>query len=247
MHLRIRTPQVLSILLLAAAGLPLGQAAEPATPEKTPSPGIERVYRTQFLRGQDGPLIAHQACLALPGTPLRPCTYRVEDGSWFVFRTDEEGHRAIAAALARADAAPQAQSYRVTLLRASAEAAPAPSLPAGETRALEGARQVLPFRGYRVIDAGFLRTAESGALTLASDSPGAVFRIQMELRRDTTATSSAMNVHEFAVKRRITGTGQEEWLLQTSFWINSGETVVVGTSRLNSDSEALVVLLTAGE
>ena len=213
MHLRIRTPHVLSILVLAAAGLPLGQAAEPATPEK---PGIERVYRTQFLRGQDGPLIAYQACLALPTSPSRACTYRIEDGSWFIFRTDEEGHRAIAAALARADAVAPAQTYRVTLLRASAEAAPAPSLPAGETRALEGARQVLPFRGYRVIDAGFLRTAESGALTLASDNPGSVFRIQMDLRRDTTGANTAMNVHEFAVKRKITATGQEEWLLQTS-------------------------------
>ena len=33
--------------------------------------------------------------------------------------------------------------------------------------------------------------------------------------------------------------------LQTSFTINPGETVVVGTSKLNGDDSAVVVLLTA--
>ena len=126
MQLRTRASHLLRILVLAAAGFPLGHAAEPAPAEATP--GIERVYRTQFLRGQDGPLIAYQACLALPAAPSRSCTYRVEGGNWFIFRTDEEGHRAIATALAREDAAPPTQIYRVTLLRASSETAPAPSL-----------------------------------------------------------------------------------------------------------------------
>ena len=108
---------------------------------------------------------------------------------------------------------------------------------------------MLPFRGYRLIDGGFLRASGRGALTLAGDGAGTSFRVEMELRRDATAPARAMNVHEFVVKRQFAGSDKQEWLLQTSFWINSGETVVVGTSRLNGgeDPAALVVLLTAGE
>ena len=244
---RIPLAPLLGALLVVAAGAVPTPAAEPEKPEAGNLPGYERVYRTQFLRGQDGPLIAYQACLALPSTPSRPCTYRIEGGNWFIFRSDDAGHKAIAEALAREDAAPPTQTYRVTLLRATPAAAPAPHLPAGEMRALEGAKQVLPFRGYTLIDGGFLRSSERGALTLAGDEPGSSLSVAMALRREATSSTKAMNVSEFVVKRQQHSSGKETQLLHTAFWINAGETVVVGTSRLNGGDEALVVLLTAGE
>ena len=72
--------------------------------------------------------------------------------------------------------------------------------------------------------------------------------------RPTTDPNAPLLIERFNVRRRTTVNVPVEGgyvpetrstnILQTTFTINPGETVVVGTSKLNGDDTAMVVLLT---
>ena len=62
---RIPLAPLLGPLLLVVAGSVPTPAAAPENPEAGGGPGYERVYRTQFLRGQDGPLVFDRGAGAL--------------------------------------------------------------------------------------------------------------------------------------------------------------------------------------
>ena len=119
-------------------------------------------------------------------------------------------------------------------------------------KALEDLRDFLPFDSYRLLDFAWLRTSvRSSARVKGPD--GRTFRLTLNLggwRDDETAKIYISNFD----LRETTGTnldvqngllrGPQE-LISTSFGMEEGETVVVGTSRLDGDQRALVVLLTA--
>lgn len=147
--------------------------------------------------------------------------------------------------------------FHVTLVAASREAvaAPAGELPPGVAAALADLRDFLPYRGYRVVDSALLRTTGAARARLAG--PGGE-RYEAELR--FRPLDGSFLVEHFALRKEPTvpqpetpGTSRgpalapraPEPALETSFRIARGETVVVGSSRLESGGGALIVLLTA--
>ncbi len=150
---------------------------------------------------------------------------------------DGATHARIAGVLAEKDGVPATHAFQVVLLLADRQAGGLPAdLPANCRKAVEDVRGFLPFTRYRMLDAGLLRTTEQGKMLLGgvAGSP-----VEVELRMRGHA-GDQLSVAMF----RVATTGV---VIQTAFGIKIGETLVVGTSKLNGGDEALVALVSAVE
>ncbi len=156
----------------------------------------------------------------------------------------------IQALLAEFDRLPETRSFQIVVLSADRSGSGSVDVPANVSEALEDLRTFLPYTGFSVLGTGWLRTSAYGSTTL----PGPM-ELDVSLSfRPTADPTAALLIERFNVTRRTTvnlpvegGFAPEtrtQSILQTTFTINPGETVVVGTSKLNGDDTAMVVLLT---
>ncbi len=241
---------VLSILG-AALGVPaFAEEEKPRGDGAGPEGTVARVYRVQYLNPQDAVMIAQQICLAEAGEAN--CEYRFAGRNWFTFYSTEAIHQKIETEIARLDIAPPSLNFRLSLLMAGDSDRPDPELPGGERQALEDLRQFLPYKGYRLIDSGWIRSRETADLRLGNQPP---FQMSMRFHWDFASGTREFLVERFVLRRagyqKETGGDirqiDPKELLRSSFAMKVGETVVVGTSKLNGNNEALVILLTAEE
>lgn len=161
-----------------------------------------------------------------------------------------EIHERITMLLMEFDRAPETRAFQIVVLAASRTGPSTTDLPEGAQRALEDIRDFLPYTSFRVLGSGWIRTSGYGETTL----PGPMeFGVEIRFRGSSAADSLIMidgfQVYQ-AIPARVLPNGETQprehrSVLETTFSIHPGETVVVGTSRLNGDEEALVVLLTA--
>lgn len=153
--------------------------------------------------------------------------------------------------LAEFDRPPETRSFQIIVLAADRSGSTSDDVPANVQQALQDVRDFLPYNGFRLIGSGWLRTSEYASTTL----PGSEDFIA-ELRfRPTTDPAAAVLVEGFGIYRRVpvtttrdgTSTTQFERrnVVESIFTISPGQTIVVGTSKLNGDNTAVVVLLTA--
>ncbi|HEX7151196.1 MAG TPA: hypothetical protein VF618_06890 [Thermoanaerobaculia bacterium] len=139
------------------------------------------------------------------------------------------------------------QLFQVVILHGTMSGAEATeNVPKNVDRAIADVRDFLPFKRYRFIDSGLLRlaTGSSGQLTLDGVS-NTQYRVNFGVN---PRTQSHVHISNFTVQPLTGNVGEQsvgKAVIQTSFEINGGETVVVGSSRLGGGSDALIVLLTA--
>ena len=144
----------------------------------------------------------------------------------------------------------------VLLLGEQTGSIPTQGLSASAQRALADIKEFLPYKGYRVLDTQWVAGYEFGR------SKGQIrgleqkdFTFELETRPDLNliaakpgAPNGPLAWAQFKLVTPPMGwvNGKETvvTMLDNSFAIKPGETVVVGTSRLQGDS-ALIVLLTA--
>jgi hypothetical protein len=156
---------------------------------------------------------------------------------------------------------PSGDSYlfHVTLVVAGNEAGgetPA-DLPAGVRQALDEIRELLPFKSFRLLDSTLVRTNGRARVKLQGPD-GDVFTARLQFRStEEDGDSRTFVVDDFSITRlrkedadaQPLGPGiaprAPESPLTASFRIREGETVVVGSSRIDGGSKALIVLLTA--
>lgn len=153
--------------------------------------------------------------------------------------------------LAELDHLPETHSFQIVVLAADRSATLSPEVPANVRQALEDVRDFLPYTGYSVLGSGWLRTSNYGRMTL----PGEEQYIAELNFRPTTDPQSALLIEQFSIYRQVPmstpveGGYKTEFarreVVQSTFTINRGETVVVGTSKLNGGDTAVIVLLTA--
>jgi hypothetical protein len=174
-------------------------------------------------------------------------------------RSDSATHERIARALAKADAAPLTQSFQLLLLAASThKGAGEPDVPASAQKALADLRGFLPYKDYKLLDSTWLRAtqdrATEGRVVGRGDQGYTV-----KLRFRTTGSDQMFLDHfeldeELMMPRPDSAAKKGEPaaaphaprdLISTSFSLKKGETIVVGTSKIDGSEEALVVLLTA--
>jgi hypothetical protein len=162
----------------------------------------------------------------------------------------------IARALAKADGNPRDQSFQLLLLAAGTKPrGGGPEVPANVQKALAELKGFLPFKGYELLDSTWMRGTQdrvTEARLVGRD--GAVYDVTLLFRApssgDLFIDGFRLKAEPFtptspggAMETRNTRPGRD--LIQTTFGIKTGETVVVGTSKAENSDEALVVLLTA--
>lgn len=117
-------------------------------------------------------------------------------------------------------------------------------VPANAQKALRDAASFLPYKSYRLLDSAWIRTSFRGSARFAGPEGGTW---EIVLHVDPAETSKdRIVVHEFTVSQlNKDGAPMGRPVLASTFSLVPGETVIVGTSKLDGPSKALVVLLTA--
>ncbi len=146
---------------------------------------------------------------------------------------------------------PVTHEFQVILVNATPGGLSFPDLPDDAITALEDIVRVLPYQLFELIDTAWIRTHEGARARLGE---AAAFEVNLGIDQHSTDERIVISYFELSYRPwerhsdpdvdRIMY-GDSENLLGTSFSLNVGETVVVGTSRINGDDEALIVLLKA--
>jgi len=143
------------------------------------------------------------------------------------------------------------QLFQVILLRgATSGSEELTGLPKNAEKAVKDVRDFLPFKSYKLLDSALLRIDESGKTQLEGIPPQQ-YEVSFAFRPLAGNKLSIWTFRLVAVKPkggtplpRGVAPEAERALIDTSFTVDRGETIVVGSSKLGG-SEALVVLFTA--
>jgi hypothetical protein len=244
---------ILPLALLLAGSL---RAEPPAGPP--PLEQQETQYAIRFLDLHAVEVLAWDQCAQKERcrviTVLPPSDSKLK--GYLGVRADPAVLEKISRALAKADGNPRGQSFQLLLLAAGGKArSGGPEIPANVQKALAELKGFLPFKGYELLDSTWMRATQDrvtearlvgrdGAsydvtLLFRAPSSGDLFIDGFRLKAEPFTPTSPGGVKE----ARNTRPGRD--LIQTTFGIKTGETVVVGTSKVEDSDEALVVLLTA--
>lgn len=133
------------------------------------------------------------------------------------------------------------------------------NVPPRAQKALADVRDFLPYKSYRLLDLAWLRSSWAAEAQLAG--PGGE-SLSAKIQFNSHPTTERLDIHRFVIVRtnplptmleapRKDGAATAvappaiRPLLETSFGMELGETVVVGTAKLDGPSKALVVILSA--
>jgi len=170
-------------------------------------------------------------------------------------RSDSVTHERIVRALAKADAAPLTQSFQLLLLAASTHKGTGePDVPASAQKALADLRGFLPYKDYKLLDSTWLRATQDRATegrVVGREEQGYAVKLRFRTTGSDQMFLDHFELNEEPMMARTTADGKKSEphvprdLISTSFSLKKGETIVVGTSKLDGSDDALVVLLTA--
>lgn len=212
----------------------------------------QRIYELDVLEPEAAEAIAWSHC---PPADSTHCLVASTDPRVVTVETDAPTHRRIARAIAEADTVPTAQVFQVSLLLAERNGDRGlEHLTESARRALADARSFLPYTGYHSLGTGVVRT-DHRATAILDGPASADYRCQISFVNSVTLEGRRLLVRRFTLDRLPSGlVGSEPAetkagleVLNTSFGMRPGETVIVGTSKLEGADRALVVLLTAKE
>ena len=159
-----------------------------------------------------------------------------------------------ARALAKADTRPPSRNLQILLLSAamkSGTGTAAAEIPENAQKALADIRKFLPFKSYQLVDAAWLTATEGQAAQgRLAGSNGAAYQVKLRFRAGDQDTPALFLDHfelgqEMVVQTKDGPHYDTRRLIDTTFSVKVGETVVVGTSRADGADGALVVLVTA--
>lgn len=171
---------------------------------------------------------------------------------------DSATHEKVARALARADASPRTQNFQFLLLAASTQGGNAGlEVPANAQKALTDLKGFLPFKSYELLDTAWVRATQGdGVQARLVGRQGAQYELELRFRNTGTPEDRGLFVDGFRLTAEpfqppALANGEKpaprpsRRLIDTSFGLKEGETIVVGTSKIDGGDEALVLLLTA--
>jgi hypothetical protein len=229
-----------TVVLLASALLAMGDLVAPAGAAS--SAGEARVYALSFSAAPQALSLVREPCVMVdPG-----CRITIVKDNVLSVLASPEAQATVADLLRRLEVPPRSQTFQIMILAAGMESEPAIDLPQGAARALAGSGRLLPYKGYRLIDQGLLTTTGRGKIALGDSQTGFEAELKME---GGAEPGSPVLVRSFELTRaKWESVGQTPFrrsVIDTSFTIEPGGTVVLGASRLEGGDQALVVLITA--
>lgn len=238
--LRLRSITIL--LLLLACPLAVSAAAkQQEEPEATVKPiqGYESNYQLRYMDVHAAETLAWDQC---PQKNACRITGAASGrGALLSVIASPEIHARLARVFAERDSVPPTQTFHLVVLAAGNKPnGPAPTLAPGAQKALDDIKAFLPFKHYRVLDTVFLRVTQGDvARAQVAGFLGSTYSLSLRYQ------AGGLEGKQLFINGIGLETAKDESLIQTSFSMNAGETVVVGTSSAPPSEEALVAILTA--
>lgn len=228
----------LSIALLLLA-CPLAARQEEAPPQTSTRPDAYfSRYTVRYLDVYSAQTLAWEQCPRKEACEIKGLSQ--DRGAVLDVSVDAATHDRIARAFAQHDV-PRTQSFQLVVLAASTKPNGAvPALYKGAQKALDDIKGFLPFKSYRILDTGLIRVtqfdvARAQVAGLSADTYQVLLRF-----RTAGEGGKKLIIDTFGLNDR-----KDNNLIQTSFSMDVGETVVVGTSSVYATEESLVVLMSA--
>jgi len=243
----LRSLPVLALLLPG----PLAAAQDP--PEPKPSQSVR--YEVRYLDLHAAEVLAWDQCVQKE--KCRVATARMPNSPNRIGYLDVSAEAAvqekIARALAKADASPQTRNLQILLLSATMKAGAATSeIPENAQKALADIKKFLPFKSYQLVDAAWMSvTEDQAAQGRLGGTGGAAYQVKLQFQRGGDPETPSLFLDHFELGQEMVVQTKDgphydvRRLIDTTFNVKVGETVVVGTSRADGADGALVVLLTA--
>jgi hypothetical protein len=154
------------------------------------------------------------------------------------------------AALVQAQEPKRVQGFSVLLLVGATQGAAAPpeNISAPARKALADIKDFLPYKSYRVLDTVWVAGTDTGNSSGGFSTENGPYHFELNtfprvIGAKPGTADAVLGRAKFTLQLFPTN-GYPSTVLNNSFDISTGDTVVVGTSRLQGDT-ALVVLLTA--
>jgi hypothetical protein len=215
-------------------------------------PGEETGVRAYQLRVLDS-RVAEALFWDLCDAERDACEVGSATGGGLTVRAPQSVQRRMARLLAERDVLPPSQRLQLHLLVAGRDRGQIPeALSAGPRKALEDLAAVLGYRSFVLLDSALVETVDAARTNLAGPG-GRVLDASLRVRAVTGLENDKLHVDLSLIAHGAQEQGREAGggpfrpgtLLNTSLSLDAGETVVVGTSRVDGGEEGLVLLLTA--
>jgi hypothetical protein len=247
---------VRSILLLALLSAPLAakQAEKQPEPPAVPSREAQSVrYEIRFMDLHAAEVLAWDQCAQKERCRVASLTVPGEKRKYLDVTAEPAVQEKIARALAREDRQPRTHGFQILLVAASLKpSGGGQEVPANVQKALADLKGFLPFKSYEVLDTAWLNgTQDRGMEARLVDRQGAVYPVILQFHDTGSPADHTLFVDVFRLRVepfKIPGTPEVRpggSLIDTSFGVKEGETLVVGTSKTSGSNEAVVVLVTA--
>ncbi len=247
---------VRSLLLLTLLPGPLAakQAEKPPEPPVASSGDRQTIrYEIQSLDLHTAEVLAWDQCAQKER--CRVASTEITGHKFLEVGAEPAVQEKIARALAREDRQPRTHGFQILLLTASLKpGSGGVEVPANVQKALADLKGFLPYKSYEVLDTAWLSgTQERDMGARLVDHQGAVYQVELRFHDTGSAADRSLFVDAFRLRAepfRPQGAGVMEArpggpLIDTSFGVKEGETIVVGTSKTTGSNEAVVVLVTA--
>jgi hypothetical protein len=245
-------PVVLALLLLPASLA----AAAPQEQQPAASPSSVR-YEIRYMDMHAAEVLAWDQCVQKARCRVASLSIGGDSRGYLEVLAEPLVHEKIARALAKEDATPRTQRFQLLLMAASAKSGGSSSdVPANAQKALADLKGFLAFKSYDLLDTAWVSaTQDRPSEAHMVGRKGQNFRIAMRFRNVGSPADRNLFVDAFqlTVEPYVAGTAEDgkpdhrpgRELIDTTFGLKEGETLVVGTSKVDGAEEALVVLLTA--
>lgn len=243
----VRTILLLALLLLPGSLL-ARQQEEPAASETQ-----DVRYEIRFLDLHAAEVLAWDQCTQKERCRVASQTSPTDKRKGFLeVRAQPATQEKIARLLAKEDTQPRTHGFQIVLLAASAKPSSGGlEVPANVRKALTDLKGFLPFKSYEVQDTAWLSgTQDRGIEARLIDRQGAGYLVALQFHDAGSPADHNLFIDVFRLRAEAfkpqgsTETRPGGSLIDTSFGVKEGETIVVGTSRVNGSNDALVVLLT---
>jgi len=132
--------------------------------------------------------------------------------------------------------------HLVLLLAQNGQGSSPTDLPAGAAKALKDASSFLPFRSYALLDSALIRGVGEGTVqAIRLQGPSG----EEYVAKLTSGPPRQPKAGEWFVYIEVGAPVGDRTILKTAFTMQVGETVIVGTSKVKGQDQAVIVLLTA--
>jgi hypothetical protein len=244
---------------LAIAALLLAPAILAAQPDR---PDVyDNRYEIRFLDTHAAEKLAWDQCTAEVKDYCRVTALKEDNRRYIALRADRRAHEQFVNVLVKVDTAPRTQRIQILLLAASTKpGATGSDVPPNAQKALADLKDFLPYKSFLLLDTAWVPATQERLAEGRLVGRNASYWYRLRFRSAGAADGDDLHMDTFRLdQERVSAPAPPQpgepatpqptprpggTILETAFNIKVGETVVVGTSKIDGGDLALVTLVT---